>query len=180
MLQTFKPDHPQTSVADPEDITLGALLDVLDAHPSQPLLFLREGRPLKPGYHVTEVKAGRIATLDCGSNLEAWSETVVQLWDAGDSEAGRMGAGKFAAIICTVAGRLPLDLSAKLTFEVSDGVEPLRLYRAHTPEIVEGGVRVALSGRPASCKPRDRWLSGRHHASAGGRCGASSRQPCCG
>lgn len=49
------------------DITLGQLLDGLAAAPKAPLVFVYDGRPVKAGYHVTEVKAaGAFSALDCG------------------------------------------------------------------------------------------------------------------
>ncbi len=56
------------------DITLGHLLDSLALAPEAPLVFFYGGQTVKPGYHVTEVKAGQFSALDCGANPEAWSE----------------------------------------------------------------------------------------------------------
>lgn len=91
-----------------------------------------------------------------------------------------MPAGRFAAIIRKVTEHVSLDAAAKLTFEVSDGVAPMQLHKAAPPEVVDGRVHVGLSPRPASCKPRDRWLAEQAKASAS-CCGASSAaQACCG
>lgn len=141
------------------DITLGHLLDVLAVVPDAPLVFSCEGKPVRPGYHVTEVKAGRFSALDCGANPEAWSEIFVQLWDIDEDGRIHMPAGKFSAIIRKVSDHVRLEPSAKLTFEVSDGVRPMALYCAAAPRLVSGTFEVSLSARPASCKPRDRWLS---------------------
>lgn len=62
------------------------------------------------------------------------------------------------AILGKVAESVPFPTDAKLTFEVSDGVKPMQLYKADAVEIQGGIVRVPLSARPSSCKPRDRWL----------------------
>lgn len=156
------------AVSDSADITIGGLLGFLAAHKEKPLVFFYDGRAVKPGYHVTEVKAGQFAALDCGANPESWSEIFVQLWDVNEA-AAHMPAGKFYAIIRKVSEHVGLDASAKLTFEVSDGVAPMQLHRAALPQVVSGAVHVALSPRPASCKPRDRWLEEQRQAS-----------PCCG
>ncbi|EYD73837.1 hypothetical protein Rumeso_04610 [Rubellimicrobium mesophilum DSM 19309] len=170
------------AIADPDDITLGDLLAVLDIHAERPLVFFYDGRPVKPGYHVTEVKAGQFAALDCGANPEAWTEIFVQLWDVDEDKREHMAAGKFAKIIRKVSEHVGLDGSAKLTFEVSDGVVPMALYRAAAPEVVDGEVHVALSARPSSCKPRDRWLKEQQavQAQTNRCCGPSSAKPCCG
>ena len=75
------------------------------------------------------------------------------------------------------AGIGRLDQSAKLTFEVSDGVRPMQLYRAALPEISDGAIHIELSPRPASCKPRDRWLVEQQKQVS--CCDTASAEPCC-
>lgn len=93
-----------------EDISLGLLLDTLAGAKDLPLVFHYDGRPVKAGYHVTEVKAGHFSALDCGANPEAWSEIFVQLWDIDEDGRTHMPGGKFSAIIRKVsaceAGRI--------------------------------------------------------------------------
>ncbi|TCA03808.1 DUF6428 family protein [Rhizobium leguminosarum] len=159
------------------DITLGSLLDRIADAPHLPLIFTYDGHEIRPGYHVTEVKAGAFAALDCGANPEAWSEIFVQLWDIEEDGRSHMTAGKFSAIVRKVSEHVNLDGSAKLTFEVSDGVRPMQLYCATVPQEVGGMLRVELSPRPASCKPRDRWLA--EQAPATTCCGPSTKTACC-
>jgi hypothetical protein len=142
-----------------DDINLGLLLDMLAGAKGLPLIFYYDGRSVKPGYHVTEVKAGQFSALDCGANPEAWTEIFIQLWDIEEGDRTHMPAGRFSAIIRKVTEHVRLDGSAKLTFEVSDGVQPMQLYCASVPTLRAGAVHVELSPRPASCKPRDRWLA---------------------
>jgi hypothetical protein len=156
------------------EISTAGLLAALAPHGSRNLVFSYEGRDILPGYHVTEVKDGRFAALDCGANPEAWRETFIQLWDVpGEPErASHMPAAKFVAIMRKVGEVVAFDETAKLTFEVSDGKGAIRLYRADAVTVDDGAVRVSLSQRPASCKPRERWLE----PDAEKR----SRQSCCG
>lgn len=161
------------------DITLGHLLDVLAVVPEAPLVFTYDGNSVRSGYHVTEVKAGQFAALDCGANPEAWSEIFVQLWDIDEDGRTHMAAGKFSAIIRKVSDHVQLEPSAKLTFEVSDGVRPMSLYCASAPRLNEGVLQVALAARPASCKPRERWLTDEQAKSA--CCGPTANElKCCG
>ena len=177
MLSPDNKDFQTAIFQDPTDITIGGLLGFLAAHKDKPLVFFYEGNPVQPGYHVTEVKAGQFVAFDCGANPESWSEMFIQLWDVNEDRT-HMPSGKFSAIIRKVTEHVALDHSAKLTFEVSDGVRPIMLYRAALPEIVSDEVHVELSPRPASCKPRDRWLE--EHKKASTCCGpASSGKPCC-
>ncbi|SCB56281.1 hypothetical protein GA0061105_101109 [Rhizobium aethiopicum] len=161
-----------------EEINLRLLLNVLAGDKDAPLVFYYDGQPVKPGYHITEVKAGRFSALDCGANPEDWTEIFIQLWDIDEGERTHMPAGKFHAIIRKVTEHVELDSNAKLTFEVSDGVRPMQLYCAGMPVSRGGAVLVALSPRPASCKPRDRWLA-EENRKAAACCGPSAESRCC-
>ena len=159
-----------------QDISLGLLLDALAANSDLPLVFRYDGRPVKPGYHITEVKAGQFSALDCGANPEAWAEIFIQLWDIDEGDRTHMQAGKFAAIIRKVSEHVELDGSAKLTFEVSNGVAPMQLYCASAPVVTDGIMHVELAPRAASCKPRDRWLA--EQAQAAACCGPTAAKCC--
>ena len=162
-----------------EEVSLGDLLGILSGAKDSPLVFYYDGQPVRPGYHVTEVKAGGFSALDCGANPEAWTEIFIQLWDIDEGDRTHMPAGKFYSIIRKVSDHVQLDGSAKLTFEVSDGERPLQLYRAAMPVLHAGAVHVDLTPRPVSCKPRDRWLAEQEVRSA--CCGtAASQGACCG
>ena len=161
------------------EISAARLLAELAAHRDKTLIFRYEGRDVLPGYHVTEVKTGVFQALDCGANHESWRETFIQLWDIPQEDDRRfMPASKFLAIIGKVTERVPLDAEAKLTFEVSDGQRAMALYRALAIATEGDVIRVELSPRPASCKPRDRWLE----TQASQACCAPARAPerCCG
>lgn len=137
-----------------------SLRDAVAAHPGKALVFHYGGRDTLAGYHVTEVKTAQFAALDCGANPEAWIETMIQLWDVPEEPArARLSVDTFLAIMRKVAAQVPLHDEARLTFEVSDGVRPIELYRIENV-VADGGVlRIALAPRAASCKPRDRWLA---------------------
>lgn len=177
MLLTDNKEFDVANIRDERDINIGELIGFLKERVDLPLVFFYEGNSVRPGYHVTEVKAGNFAALDCGANPESWTEIFVQLWDVSEDRTHMLG-GKFTAIIRKVTEFLSLDASAKLTFEVSDGVRPMQLYRAALPRVVNDQVHVELSARPASCKPRDRWLE---RDKFGSTCSAdsTSAKPCC-
>ena len=179
MLTAGNTEIESLAIVDPADITIGGLLGFLAAHKDKPLVFFYGGRAVQPGYHVTEVKAGQFSALDCGANPEAWTEIFVQLWDVNEDRT-HMQAGKFSAIIRKVTEHVALDPAAKLTFEVSDGIQPMQLYRAAFPEIAGGEVHVDLSPRPASCKPRDRWLEQQKQATSCCSPSTTAGKACCG
>src|SRR4051812_19276732 len=122
MLTLSKPESPPRPLSDPSDIRIGELLAAIDGYREKALIFSYGGRPVRAGYHVTEVKAANFSALDCGANPEAWSEIFVQLWDVDEGERIHMTAGKFAAILRKVTEHVRLEDSAQLTFEVSDGI----------------------------------------------------------
>ena len=141
------------------ELSATRLLAELGAHKDKTLIFRYEGRDILPGFHVTEVKTGAFQALDCGANYESWHETFIQLWDIPQEDHRRfMPVSKFLAIIGKVAEKVPLDAEAKVTFEVSDGQRAMALYHASGIEIEDDVLRLELTRRPASCKPRDRWL----------------------
>lgn len=180
MLTPDNREFQQGTKTPADGITIGELVDFLDGHKDWPLVFRYDGRTIRPGYHVTEVKAGEFSALDCGANPESWSEVFVQLWDIEEGDRTHMPSGKFAAIVRKVTHHVSLAMDAKLTFEVSDGVAPMQLHKASVPTFVEGTVRVELMPRAASCKPRDRWLAQQPSAPTS-CCGSpnSGTQPCC-
>jgi hypothetical protein len=53
----------------------------LRQHNDTPLVFDYGNARVPAGYHVTEVKAVSFQTMDCGGKSDAWSETIVQLWN---------------------------------------------------------------------------------------------------
>ena len=159
------------------DVAASRLLDALAGHAQKALVFVYDGREVLPGYHVTEIKSGRFDALDCGANPESWRETFIQLWDV-PAEAGRsfMPVWKFLAIMKKFAAEVPFDAGSKLTFEVSDPSSAMRLFGVDSVEIAGESVRVSLKRRPASCKPRDRWLEQAPKASC---CAPKQASACC-
>lgn len=156
------PQSQRVSAAIPaaDELAAADLLATLAPDAGKPLIFRCDGRDVLPGYHVTEIKTGAFQALDCGANLESWCEIFIQLWNVpAEGGRGHMATGKFLAIIRKVADAVPFDPAAKLTFEVSDGRHAMQLYRASAVAREADAVRIELTPRPASCKPRDRWLA---------------------
>ena len=162
MVNLSKPESAPTLVSDPSDIRIGELLAAIDGHREKPLIFSYGGRPVRAGYHVTEVKAANFSALDCGANPEAWSEIFVQLWDVDEGERVHMTAGKFAAIIRKVTEHVLLDDTAQLTFEVSDGVAPFSCTGLHCRRSEKRLSRSSFRhGRRAASHATAGWLPSR-------------------
>ncbi|WP_244499470.1 DUF6428 family protein [Rhizobium sp. AC44/96] len=125
------------------------------------------------------MKSGRFDTLDCRANTESWTEIFIQLWDVDEEGRTHMPAGKFCAIIRKVSERVGLPRTARVTFEVSDGIHQCSSTARRCHRCRSGGIDVELLPRSASCKPRDRWLSESTAEAAAYYAPAASNSSCC-
>jgi hypothetical protein len=154
------------------DGSLGAVLDALAPHTGKALVIEYGGRRIRPGYHVTEVKAGSFVTLDCGGNPDQWRETILQVEDrASDDGRAFMPVAKFRAILDQVARRIALDPEARLTFEVGPPEAPMQVFDAEAIRADDEGVVLRLVARAAICKPRHRATQAAASASC---CGSTA------
>lgn len=142
----------------PEINTLTRLRTELEAHSALPLVFTYGGKAIAAGYHMTEVKAAKLSSLDCGANPESWSETIIQLWDVESPGATHMKVAKFLGILSQVERRVALDPEALLIVEAGDSVSPMQVFTVGNIAAMSDHVEVTLAPRPATCKPRNRGL----------------------
>ena len=137
--------------------TLAAVLARLDGHDEKPLLIEYDGRTVQAGYHVTEVKAGSFVTLDCGGNPDAWQETVLQVEDVpARGDRPMMTAGKFRSILAQVDRKVRLDHDARLTIEIGQPGEAMKVFDIADLAIHDDAAMLTLGVRAAICKPRHR------------------------
>lgn len=136
--------------------TLGAILAGLADHSEKTLAIIYGDREVQSGYHVTEVKAGSFVTLDCGGNPDAWQETVLQVEDIPSEGRPQMTAGKFAAILAQVDKKVRLDHDARLTIEIGQPGEAMRVFDVANLAITSDRAVLTLGVRAAICKPRHR------------------------
>ena len=141
-------------------VSTGDFIARLRPHADKPLIFEHADRRIQAGYHVTEIMATSIRSVDCGANPEQWDETIVQLWDVpGQASQGFMTVGKFLAIYDKVAARVALDAAASIRFEWGDLVSPAIRLTADSLSVGRDAVVVGLEPVHASCKPRDRAMA---------------------
>jgi hypothetical protein len=171
--------------ADSQDMTLSGLLSALEGSRGLALSFRYDGRITKPGYHVTEMKFARMTGVDCGANAETWTETVFQLWDIETSVTGEtMSVDKLIGIARKVAAMIGAEGNSRLTFEVSDGVEAMRIYAFEGLDIAGGVATIRLGQRVSACKPLVRGIL--PEPGVKGTCGpkvmfanVDKKPPCC-
>ncbi len=132
----------------PMSLTLNTFLEYLASHDDDELVFHFEGRQINPGYHVTELKAVTVLSIDCGARRDSWIETQVVLLDGAHHRGTYMTAGRFSDIARKSLRALPQLGGAPLFFEFDASK-----YRATIPTRNPGQVMVPLAAEQAVCKP---------------------------
>jgi Family of unknown function (DUF6428) len=136
-------------------------ITALRAAPENRLLFVdRGGNRIHTDYHLTELKAASFQTVDCGGQLNNWTETVVQLWVPPDADDHHMRAAKFLQIFDKVCGMIPLDFTAKIRVEYGDENFFPSTYHICSVTHNQHATRVLLVPPETTCKARDRRACG--------------------
>ncbi len=133
-------------------------IDLLKAHQGKSLLF--EYAPnllVGANYHITEVKHVTIDSVDCGAGVDAWKETIVQLWED-PRELGKtefMSAYKAMAILSRVGKMKPYVMDAVVRIEYSNAnFHTAQLY-INDYEIRGNNLLLKLAGQPTDCKAKE-------------------------
>ena len=140
-------------------MTTRDLLEALRAEPERPLRFRTPDGTVPGGYHVTEIKAATVRTVDCGGRAHAWNETILQvLPPALDAGEAPMPARTFLAIVDRVRDALALDDDAYLRVEHGPPGGSATNYRAEAIEVGADGFVVRLAAPAVACKGADAAL----------------------
>ncbi len=120
-----------------------------------------EGDTIHSGYHLTEIKAAKFDTVDCGGEKNRWNETIIQLWVPAD-EASRefMTAGKFLSIYEKVSRMIDVDPEAEVRFEYGDENFFPSNYHVESISEIPDALHVELRPPQTTCKARDRRTAG--------------------
>ena len=130
---------------------------VLEEHKDKSLLF--EYAPnllVGANYHITEVKHVAIDAVDCGSQTDAWKETIVQLWES-PNEIGKteyMSVYKAMAILKKVGKMKPYTLDAEVKFEYSNVTFNTAQLFVDDFEISDNNLIVKLAIEKTDCKAK--------------------------
>ncbi|KQS33851.1 DUF6428 family protein [Dyadobacter sp. Leaf189] len=100
-------------------VTWGNFKKILEQNPDLHLQFqYAEGKFVDSSYHITEIKQAPIVSVDCGGQMNSWTEVIVQLWEPSVKEAERsMKVGKALKIVNLVEKTLPLNPNATVKIE---------------------------------------------------------------
>ena len=160
-IQSTTPHAANSQVSTPR-----GFFDALQTQLERPLIFdLGGGKRVPVGYHVTEIKALNLQTVDCGGVVNAWKETVVQLWRSDlEPDTSYMTAGKFLKIVRAVVGNIALEQGSNLRFEYGDDGQPAVTYTVERLEPTSEGLIVHLEWIGVRCKALDRVSAARAEA----------------
>ena len=130
--------------------------------PEKLLLFVNaDGDTIHAGYHLTEIKAAKLDTVDCGGKKNRWNETIMQLWVPADETSETfMTTGKFLNIYQRVSSMIDVDPTAEVRFEYGDENFFPSNYRVESMTEEIDALRVELRAPNTTCKARDRRAAG--------------------
>lgn len=140
-------------------MTTQEFIESLRKAPDNRLIFEDQaGNTVRAGYHLTEIKAARFETVDCGGQTNQGNETIVQLWVPAEADDEYMTAGKFLRIFDKVSAMIPLQQQAEIRVEYGDENFFPSLYHVEAVTSENGDTRVLLAPPATKCKARDRRL----------------------
>ena len=134
------------------------LFTVLERNQDKSLLF--EYAPNKlvgANYHITEVKHLTIDSVDCGSQTDAWKETIIQLWES-PLELGKtefMSVYKALAILKKVGKMKSYVLDAEVKFEYSNATFHTAQLFISDFELSNGKLLFKLAIEKTNCKANE-------------------------
>lgn len=113
------------------------------------------GEFIDRNFHLTEVKKSKHETIDCGSRLHKWKETIIQIWQAPEQNEKLMTTKKAFQIIDQSDKALGLIGDSTIVFEWGESIRqnlyPIRVSAEDDYLIIE------LDGLKTSCKARHRY-----------------------
>jgi hypothetical protein len=155
-------------------------LSKLRRAPKNQLVFVdAHGHAVPAGYHLTELKAASLETVDCGGQTNQWQETIVQLWVPADPDSDYMTAGKFLKIFDKVRGMIPLNFNAAIRVEYGDENFFPSTYDVHSITHAEDVTCVLLQAPETTCKARDRREKSIRSEAERETCCSAAAQSCC-
>ena len=148
--------------------------------PQNQLLFVDgNGHAVHTGYHLTELKAASLDTVDCGGQANQWQETIVQLWVPANPDNNYMRADKFLKIFDKVRDMIPLTFNAAIRVEYGDENFFPSTYDVRSITHDEDVTRVLLQAPETTCKARNRRYKSTSSEAEPETCCGGITQSCC-
>lgn len=139
-------------------MTTQDFLSLIAEHQDKALLF--EYAPKKyagTNYHITEVKHITVDSVDCGGQVDAWKETIIQLWESPLDilNTKYMSAYKALAILKKVGTMKPYTLDAEVKFEYSNSMFHTAQLFVNDFVIQDQNLIIKLGIEKTACKALD-------------------------
>ncbi|MDT0557854.1 DUF6428 family protein [Ichthyenterobacterium sp. W332] len=133
-------------------------LNLLETHKDKALLFeYAQNQLVGANYHITEIKHTNIESVDCGANIDSWTETVVQLWES-PNELGKtefMRCFKANGILNKVGRIKPFDPNAEIKFEYGNTLFHTTQLFVNDYEIKDQHLIIKLAIEKTDCKAKE-------------------------
>jgi len=133
------------------------LLKILEDNQDKYLLF--EYAPnlfVGANYHITEVKHVSIDSVDCGSQTDAWNETIIQLWESPNEldKTEYMSTYKALGILKKVGKMKPYVLDSEVKIEYSNATFHTAQLFVNDYEIHGNNLIIKLAVEKTDCKAK--------------------------
>ncbi len=139
-------------------MTTKELFDLLKQNADKSLVFeYAPNQWIQPNYHITEVKHISIDSVDCGSQVDQWNETIIQLYESPveTTKKDYMSVYKALGILTKVGKMKAYDMSSEIKFEYSNtNFHTAQLY-VNDFDLTESNLIFKLSVHQTDCKAKD-------------------------
>lgn len=139
-------------------MTTNELFDLLKQNADKSLVFeYAPNQWIQPNYHITEVKHISVDSVDCGSQLDQWNETIVQLYESPNEPKTEdyMSVYKALGILTKVGKMKAYDLSSEIKFEYSNPNFHTAQLFVDDFDITSNNLVLKLSINQTDCKAKD-------------------------
>lgn len=133
------------------------LFNVLEENKDKSLLFeYAPNQLVGANYHITEVKHLAIDSVDCGSQIDSWKETIIQLWESPNEldKTEYMSVYKAMSIFKKVGKIKSFVLDAEVKFEYSNATFNTAQLFVNDFEIQDNNLIIKLAVEKTDCKAK--------------------------
>ncbi|GGD81974.1 DUF6428 family protein [Planktosalinus lacus] len=132
--------------------------ELLNTNNGKSLLFeFMPGKFVGANYHITEVKHVTIDSVDCGTGVDFWKETVIQLWESPVEKESKefMSTNKALSILEKVGDIKQFSFDAELKFEYSNKNFNTAQMFVDAFETIDNQLIFKLANQKTDCKAKE-------------------------